>query len=82
MSCFKWFTLRGEQEFKPPGIDCEGPATLYGNRGGWYLAGAIGVDLPRSENVARDNRAFWTALERTAASTRPAQHRRQWWRRL
>lgn len=72
----KWFTPSGEQAFKPFGIDCEGSATLYGNRGGWHLAGVTGPDLPRSEDIARENRAFWARLEGAAASTRPAWRRR------
>lgn len=73
----KWFVPRDGQPYQPFGIDREGPATLYGHKGGWSR-----TDEATAQDVARVNRRFWAGLSIPAqAPARPRRRRWRWWPR-
>lgn len=75
MRRIKWFTPADDRAL-PFGIDCEGVATLYGNRSGGHLVGVESRSELAAEELAEANRAFWAALDRTHEPTRGPLHRR------
>ncbi|MEU2167940.1 hypothetical protein ACH47V_25565 [Micromonospora chersina] len=77
MRRIKWFTPADDGQFAPFGIDCEGVATLYGNRSGGHLVGADGRSELAAEELAEANHAFWAALDRTSEPTRRSLRRRR-----
>ncbi|MEU9505983.1 hypothetical protein AB0D32_06850 [Micromonospora sp. NPDC048170] len=74
----KWFvSVRDGEPYSPFGLDCEGAATLYGERGGCNVAGPGRTAGQGVDDLARRNRDFWAAADRVATPTKPAS-----WRRL
>lgn len=72
----KWFvSVREGEPYSPFGLDCEGAATLYGERGGCNVAGSDRTADQGAEDLAQRNRDFWTAADRAATPTKPAPRR-------
>ncbi|MFG1888131.1 hypothetical protein ACGFIR_09710 [Micromonospora sp. NPDC049051] len=58
------------------GLDWEGAATLYGDRGGCNFPGPGRADQ-ETDDLAQRNPGFWMAADRVTTTTKPAL-----WRRL
>ncbi|MEV4210156.1 hypothetical protein [Micromonospora sp. NPDC049662] len=67
MKRIKWFVpAQDSQRYQPLGIDCEGAATLFAHHGGWNETRASDPARPSAQEIAAENRAFWTASEPAA----------------